>query len=169
MSEKNDGEEVFLRLCVLCHGNKTIEHAKKAILSLSEMEQKALFEFAAQFPIGQFSDQKSELSEKPEEPKAATPNDRHHPAQETTHVPASGEFLLRLFLSQQERCYLPGDLEEEYKTVMFPRFGKWRADLWYWGQVFRTVGPLVGQAVRKAVKVGTYGVVADWISRRIGF
>jgi hypothetical protein len=55
------------------------------------------------------------------------------------HTPLLGEMLLFLFLNADERTYVLGDLEEELRTTVTPRFGRAYAIGWYWSQVLGTL------------------------------
>ena len=72
------------------------------------------------------------------------------PSKEET-PPKSAEFLLYLLLSHEDREALPGDLEEEYRTAILPKFGARRAVLWYWCQVIRSIWPVISGMVSKLV------------------
>ncbi len=72
------------------------------------------------------------------------------PSKEET-PPKSAEFLLYLLLSHEDREALPGDLEEEYRTAILPKFGARRAVLWYWCQVVRSIWPVISGTVSKLV------------------
>ena len=84
-----------------------------------------------------------------------------HQAQ-TVSVPKLGEFLLYLFLSKEQRESLPGDLEEEFITVIVPKFGLRQAKLWYWSQVLRSIGPLL---TRQVVKLVSLSWVVNYVRR----
>ena len=49
------------------------------------------------------------------------------------------EMLLYLMLPKHFREHLPGDLEEEFTTIILPKFGARYAKLWYWWQVIRSI------------------------------
>jgi hypothetical protein len=57
--------------------------------------------------------------------------------------PRLGRALLWLALPAPEREAVAGDLHEEFLTVVVPRRGARRARGWYWGQVLRSLGPLL--------------------------
>jgi len=71
-------------------------------------------------------------------------------------VPAGAEKLLFLGLSKSEREEQIGDLEEEFRTKIVPRFGLQFARRWYWSQVSRTVAWAVVRRIAATV---------DWIFR----
>ncbi len=56
--------------------------------------------------------------------------------------PINAEYLLYLFLRRNERDEVIGDLIETYGHVL-RRFGKARADLWFYRQVVGSIAPLV--------------------------
>jgi hypothetical protein len=64
--------------------------------------------------------------------------------------PFNAEFLFYLFLTPQNCDALVGDLEERYK-LMHKRFGRRRANFWYWTQTVTSVGPIVWAWGRKVV------------------
>src|SRR5690242_18220056 len=45
--------------------------------------------------------------------------------------PKPAAYLLYLFLSKHDRENIPGDLAEEYETIIVPEFGLRKAKLWY--------------------------------------
>jgi hypothetical protein len=69
-----------------------------------------------------------------------------------TAPPRFAHYILYLFLAKKDRESLPGDLEEEYLTVVLPAFGPRRAKVWYCTQVLASVGPIMVNAIRKAFK-----------------
>jgi hypothetical protein len=81
------------------------------------------------------------------------------------NVPRVGEALLFFFLPKKERDTLPGDLEEEYRTVIVPKFGFRVARAWYWWQAVSSVGPVLRRRAAKLVSIGT---ALDWIRQRVG-
>lgn len=70
--------------------------------------------------------------------------------------PAMAEKLLVFFLDKKSREAMLGDLEEEYQTIIVPRLGDKVASLWYWYQVFRSIGPTILAAVLR---------LASWATR----
>ncbi len=52
-------------------------------------------------------------------------------------------YLLSLVIPTREREAIPGDLIEEYRSRILPQRGRFRAGLWCWGQVFRSLWPLL--------------------------
>jgi putative ABC transport system permease protein len=52
--------------------------------------------------------------------------------------PLLAEKLMRLFLRQEERFEKIGDFCEGF-LIMVEENGKWRARIWYWGQVLKTI------------------------------
>ena len=56
------------------------------------------------------------------------------------HKPSRvGVGLLYWFLPKDKREHLPGDLEEEFATVILPTFGLRYAKFWFWWQVVRSI------------------------------
>ena len=80
--------------------------------------------------------------------------------------PNFASFLLYLLLNKSDRETIPGDLDEEFTTVILPAFGPGRAWLWYWVQAIRTIAYrnilcrwlLIGGGILK---------VGEWITLRI--
>ena len=64
-------------------------------------------------------------------------------------VPSAAEYLLYLFLPTNDRKCLPGDLAEEYATYIVPKFGRRRADFWYWKQVITSIWPILWPRIRR--------------------
>lgn len=81
------------------------------------------------------------------------------------HPPKFAEYLL-YFLPKKNREPLLGDLEEEYHDI-YARFGKSKAEFWYWGQVVRSFWPLITNALKQIVRWGVLGWVGDVIRRYI--
>jgi hypothetical protein len=65
-------------------------------------------------------------------------------------LPRSAEFLFYLFLDAKNCDAIVGDLEERYKLI-YKKFGKGKADFWYWSQAIRSVGPIVWVWAKKLV------------------
>jgi hypothetical protein len=57
--------------------------------------------------------------------------------------PEAAEYLLYLFLSREDREAMFGDLEEEYRTELLPKFGVRGAQFWYWCKVCRSIVPVL--------------------------
>jgi hypothetical protein len=62
--------------------------------------------------------------------------------------PLNAEFLFYLFMTPQDCDALVGDLEERYKLI-HKRFGRRRANFWYWTQAVTSVGPIVWAWAKK--------------------
>src|SRR5262245_27194604 len=56
--------------------------------------------------------------------------------------PRWAEWLLRAMLTARDRDTIPGDLLEEYREVILPARGRFRATLWYLRQVLSLVNGL---------------------------
>ena len=63
--------------------------------------------------------------------------------------PINAEFLFYLFMTPHDCDALVGDLEERFKLIR-KKFGKRRADFWYWTQAIRSVGPIVWAWMKKS-------------------
>lgn len=67
-------------------------------------------------------------------------------------VPLNAEFLFYLFLDKKNCDALVGDLEERFHLI-HSKFGRRRAQFWYWWQTAISLGPLVGEwGKKKALK-----------------
>jgi len=62
--------------------------------------------------------------------------------------PLDAKYLFHVFLDRQNCDALVGDLEERYSLIR-KEFGQRRADLWFWIQTIRSVGPMMWMAIRK--------------------
>lgn len=80
-------------------------------------------------------------------------------------LPKFAEYLL-YFLPKKERDPLLGDLEEEYHEV-YPKFGRRKARIWYYGQVVQSFWPLIVRCIRKLVALGVVGWLGNVIRRLI--
>jgi len=65
-------------------------------------------------------------------------------------TPVNAQFLFYFFLDTPTCDGLVGDLEERYSIIQ-GKFGTRRANLWYWKEVIRTVGPIVSSWFMKLV------------------
>jgi hypothetical protein len=83
-----------------------------------------------------------------------------------TGPPRRAEQTLWLFLGDR-RQELIGDLEEEYRTIILPKFGVRFARTWYWKQVLSSLWPIACSRVRSALKLAALLRAVDWV-RRIG-
>ena len=79
--------------------------------------------------------------------------------------PKWGEYLLYFFLPKKDREHIPGDLAEEYNTILVPKFGLASARRWYWKQVFTSVWPVVGPRLGGLLAVG--GLALSWLLRTL--
>jgi hypothetical protein len=80
--------------------------------------------------------------------------------------PVSAAFFLYIFLSKTDRETIPGDLDEEFATVILPTFGPFRAWLWYWVQVIRTIA--YRNAVCRWVLIGGGAFkIGEWLAHKI--
>ncbi len=60
------------------------------------------------------------------------------------------EYLLYIVLPKEERESVPGDLLEEYRTVILPRFGVHLARVWFVKQVVASIWPFLKRRLLKA-------------------
>jgi hypothetical protein len=73
-----------------------------------------------------------------------------------------------MMLAREDRdTTIPGDLYEEFTTIVLPKFGGLRAWLWYWFQVVRTIA-YCNVMFRWLLIGGGIFKIADWITRKIG-
>jgi transcriptional regulator with XRE-family HTH domain len=70
------------------------------------------------------------------------------------------------YLPKEIREVVVGDLEEEF-YIVYDRFGRRKAAIWYYYQVGASFWPFAASAVRKFVKWGVFGWVGDLIRRVI--
>ena len=54
-------------------------------------------------------------------------------------IPLGAQKILYFFLPRGARESIPGDLEEEYRSIILPKFGKTFAHRWFWFQTLRSV------------------------------
>jgi hypothetical protein len=77
-------------------------------------------------------------------------------------VPITAEFLFHLFLSPEDCDALVGDLEERYRLIA-KKFGRRRANFWYWVQTFISLRPIIWAAAKRVS--GLVTMIEAW--RRI--
>jgi hypothetical protein len=63
--------------------------------------------------------------------------------------PLNAEFLFYLFMTPQNCDALVGDLEERFKLI-HKRFGRRRANFWYWTQTVMSIWPIAWAWAKKA-------------------
>jgi len=64
--------------------------------------------------------------------------------------PLNAEFLFWFFLDDKNCDAVVGDLEESYR-LRLKKFGKGKADSWYWKQALNSVGPIAWAWAKKFV------------------
>jgi hypothetical protein len=74
--------------------------------------------------------------------------------------PRNAEFLFYIFMTPANCDALVGDLEERYKLI-YKKFGRRRANLWYWTQTVTSLGPIVW-AWSKKVSMKPVLAVLGW-------
>ena len=62
-------------------------------------------------------------------------------AQQTIAPPVAGRYLLDLMLPRKHRESLVGDIEQEYRMEILPRYGRRWASIWFWKQVIWEIVP----------------------------
>jgi len=77
--------------------------------------------------------------------------------------PNRAEMLLHFGLPKRDRECMIGDLEEEYRTVILPKYGPRVAARWYWWQAVRSVVAASGGRVRVWLSFGGLARAAGWI------
>lgn len=73
----------------------------------------------------------------------------HHGHNVAVQPPMWGERLLYLFLPKDQREYMPGDLAEEFRTLILPKYGTRYVRVWYWKQVFSSLWPILSRRIIK--------------------
>jgi transcriptional regulator with XRE-family HTH domain len=56
-------------------------------------------------------------------------------------TPIAGRFMLDLLLPRKHRESLVGDIEQDYRTNILPRYGRKAASFWFWKQVLTEIVP----------------------------
>ncbi|MEE9422958.1 MAG: hypothetical protein V3V50_07350 [Gammaproteobacteria bacterium] len=82
--------------------------------------------------------------------------------------PVNAQKLLLIFLNKEDRQTIPGDLEEEFHTVIFPKHGERFALRWYWWQAFRSIWQRFCSRLVKWAAVAWFGKVAAWLTSKLG-
>lgn len=80
--------------------------------------------------------------------------------------PLDAEFLFFLFYDPQRCDALVGDLEERYKLI-HTKFGKRRADFWYWTQALQSVGPIVWAWTKRAALKPVLSILAWAVGKNL--
>lgn len=89
--------------------------------------------------------------------------DKYNKVDQETKPPINARFLLTCILPRESREAVLGDLEEDYQDVA-EEFGEKRANIFYWCQVAKSLGPLVSDRL-KSIWDAVVGAV---IERMIG-
>lgn len=82
--------------------------------------------------------------------------------------PKRAEMLLHFGLPKRDRECMIGDLEEEYRGVILPKYGPRVAARWYWWQAVRSVAAASGGRVRVWLSFGGLAKAAGWIVEKFG-
>src|SRR3546814_2010143 len=98
---------------------------------------------------------------------------RYHARPEPTveHVsapPQRAELVLRFALPKDQREYLIGDLEEEFRSEMVPKFGYRIAARWYWVQVLKAVAAAFGARLRVWLGISALTSAVGWLVGKMG-
>lgn len=95
--------------------------------------------------------------------KRRTGNSVAHQFAEENDPPNRAEMLLHFGLPKRDRECMIGDLEEEYRSVILPKYGAGVAARWYWWQAVRSVAAAFGARVRVWLSFGGLARAAGWI------
>jgi len=71
--------------------------------------------------------------------------------QDAPKPPLNAAFLFHLFMTPQNADAITGDLEERYKIIS-KKFGKGKADFWFWSQTITSIGPIVWAATKRVMR-----------------
>ncbi len=80
--------------------------------------------------------------------------------------PCNAEFVFYLFLDAKNCDALVGDLEERYRLI-HTKFGKRKADFWYWTQALRSVGPIVWAWAKRVALKPVLGILAWAVGKNL--
>jgi len=80
------------------------------------------------------------------------------------HPPVLGNSLLAIFLDNKHRETLLGDLEEEFLEIA-AKHGLNTAKGWYWWQVLRSIGPLLGFGIRRLLAFAIKAKLLSFLQR----
>jgi hypothetical protein len=89
---------------------------------------------------------------------------RDTPTVQRTDVPRTAEYLLYLFLAKDDREAMPGDLEQEFRVTILPKFGRWRAVVWYWKQALWSIRAIV---VFRLLRIGIIAWAIESMGTRL--
>ncbi|MDH3673794.1 MAG: permease prefix domain 2-containing transporter [Gammaproteobacteria bacterium] len=98
--------------------------------------------------------------------KSARIPEIEHPRQDgivRAHLPRRAEQLATLFFTKHLRENVLGDLEEEFETIIVPKFGVRFGRRWYWFQVVRSIWAVMGASLLKLGLIAWLGRVASWL------
>ncbi len=85
------------------------------------------------------------------------------PVAEHAMPPNRAEMLLHFGLPKRDRECMIGDLEEEFRTIILPKYGPRVAARWYWWQAVRSVVAACGGRIRVWLSFGGLARAAGWI------
>jgi len=74
--------------------------------------------------------------------------------------PRNAEFLFYVFMPPQNCDAVVGDLEERYRLI-HKKFGRRRANFWYWTQAVRSLGPIVWVWTKK-ISLKPFAAAVAW-------
>jgi len=63
-------------------------------------------------------------------------------AEEQPLPPLAARYLLELFLPKQAHELLIGDLEEEFRSTVYPKYGRRLAQIWFWTQSLHIISEI---------------------------
>jgi hypothetical protein len=89
--------------------------------------------------------------------------------------PHNAEFLFHILMEPKSADAIIGDLEERYRYLL-KRFGRGRANFWYWFQTFISLRPIIWAFMKKplaaaASMAAAHGIIKHdgWIATLIEF
>lgn len=80
----------------------------------------------------------------------------------------NAEKIMYFVLPKHQRESILGDLEEEYNTIILPKFGLRTARLWYWKQAIGSVWPVLACRFKRMAIIAWMGKFAEWVYQRLG-
>jgi len=78
---------------------------------------------------------------------------REYNTETESDTPPKMATLLILLIPKKNREHVLGDLDEEYRTILVPRYGRRTAKAWYWWHVAISIGPLLSAQIKRAAAI----------------
>ncbi|MCG8360805.1 MAG: permease prefix domain 2-containing transporter [Kiloniellales bacterium] len=82
--------------------------------------------------------------------------------------PRRAVVIMDFLLPHSTRENLIGDLEEEYRTKILPKYGVRVANRWYWWQALRSVLAVAGDRIRVWIGAAILTKAVGWLAQRMG-